>query len=253
MKRFSSSMMYFLRKDAEMIKEVQKRAKEAKETYKPEVAAKEILKEVERVKGLRESYKKTINTLVDREIEEVREKHENQYRSDGHQATISNILKMLELRNFNMSEGQFKNLVAPLIKTNDYITLELLGDIMDSKEQYVLGDYCKKNARQNEVESTEKMLNAINDYINTDILKSIGGDPLKYSNSSYAEICILADSLGFDTTDMNREHDSDNKLVDIEAFMQRQIDTQLGNTVEEPLFKFDDGPIDGDDKLIIQE
>lgn len=243
MNRFGSEMMYFLRKDAGMIKEVQKKAKEAKELYKPEVAAKEILKEVERVKGLRESYKKSINTLVEREIEEVREKHENQYRSDGHQATISNILKMLELRNFNMNEGQFKNLVAPLIKANDYITLELLGDIMDSKEQYILGDYCKKNARQNEVESTEKMLNAINDYINTDILKSIGSDPLKYSNSSYAEICLLAENLGFDTTDMNREYGSDSELADIKAFMQRQVDVQLGNPVEEPLFKFNDEPI----------
>lgn len=243
MKRFNSEMMYFLRKDAAMIKEVQKKAKEAKDLYKPDVAAKVILKEIESIKGLREKCKKSINNLVEIEIKKVKEEHENQYRSEGHQATISNILKMLELRNFNMNEEQFKNLVAPLVKANDYITLELLGDIMGSKEQYILGDYCKKNAKQNEVESTEKMLNAINDYINTDILKSVGGDPLKYSNSSYEEICLLAENLGFDITDMNREYGSDSELADIKAFMQRQVDVQLGNPVEEPLFKFNDEPI----------
>ena len=168
MKRLDSEIVNFLRRDAKMVKDARVQARKAKEIYKPEVASEIILKEINSIKGLRENYKKSINRLVEVGIKEIREAHENQYRSEGHQATISNILKMLELRNFDVSEKQFKNLVAPLIKADDYITLDMLGDLMSSKEKHDLSFYCKQNAKQNEVELTEKMLNAISEYINTD-------------------------------------------------------------------------------------
>lgn len=240
MKKLNSEIIRFLRQDAKMIKDARAKVKEAKELYKPEIAAKIALKEIESIKGSRENYKKSINDLVELGIKEVKKAHENQYRSEGHQATISNILKMLELREFNINEEQFKNLVAPLVKANDYITLDMLGSIMDSKGKHDLSLYCKQNANQNEVESTEKMLNAISEYINTDILKSVGGDPLKYKNSSYEEICLLAENLGFDTSDMNREFGGSDILANTEAFMQRQIDVALDLPVDEPLLKFDD-------------
>ena len=240
MKKLNSEIITFLRMDAKVIKDTRTKLKEVKELYKPEIAAKMALEEVNSIKSSREKYRKSINNLVESEKKRVKEEHENQYRSEGHQATVSNILKMLELRNFKVNEEQFKNLVAPLVKADDYITLELLGDIMDSKEQYNLSNYCKMNAKQNEVESTEKVLNAISEYINTDILKSVGGDPLKYKNSSYDEIYILAEDLGFDVTDMEREFGGSDILVDKQAFMQRQVDVALGLPVEEPIFKFED-------------
>ena len=119
MKRLDSEIVNFLRRDAKMVKDARVQARKAKEIYKPEVASEIILKEINSIKGLRENYKKSINRLVEVGIKEIREAHENQYRSEGHQATISNILKMLELRNFDVSEKQFKNLVAQLIKADD--------------------------------------------------------------------------------------------------------------------------------------
>lgn len=240
MKNLNLDIARTLRFDAKMIKDVRVKAKEAKETYKPEIAAKKILKEINDVKSRRENNKQLINGLVDSEIKKVKEAHENQYRSDGHQATISNILKMLELRNFKVSEDQFKNLVAPLIKADDYITLDMLGDVMSSKGQNELSFYCKENAKANDIESTEKVMNSIKEYINTDILKSVGGDPVKYKNSSYEEIYILAENLGFDMTDMDKEFGGSDVIVDQEAFIQRQIDVAMGNPVEEAILKIDD-------------
>ena len=236
MRKLNTDMMYFLKKDAKMIKETRAKIKEAKEIYKPEIASSVALKEINAIRGLRENYKTVISNHVALEIKKVKEEHENQYRSEGHQATISNIIKMLELRDFKVNEDQFKNLVAPLVKANDYITLELLSDIMSSKEQHNLSYYCKEHAKKNEVESTEKLLNAIHDYINTDILKAVGGDPLKYKHSSYDEVCILAEDLGFNISDFG----GDDILADKQAFMQRQVDASLGLPVEEPIFKIDD-------------
>lgn len=240
MKKLNSEIVNFLRRDAKMIKDARVQARKAKEIYRPEVASEIILKEINSIKGLRENYKKSINRLIEIGIKEVREAHENQYRSEGHQATISNILKMLELRNFDVSENQFKNLVAPLIKADDYITLDMLGDLMSSKEKHDLSFYCKQNAKQNDLELTEKMLNAISEYINTDILKSVGGDPVKYKNSSYEEIYILAQNLGFDVTDMDREYGGSDILVDTDAFVKRQIDIAMDLPVDDPILKFDD-------------
>ena len=111
---------------------------------------------------------------------------------------------------------------------------------MSSKEKHDLSFYCKQNAKQNEVELTEKMLNAISEYINTDILKSVGGDPVKYKNSSYEEIYILAQNLGFDVTDMDREYGGSDILVDTDAFVKRQIDIAMDLPVDDPILKFDD-------------
>lgn len=240
MRILNEDIKRILRNDAKMIKEVRGKAKEAKDRYKPEVAAKEILKQINNISKDREKNKNEINKLVDLEIEKVREAHENQYRSEGHQATISNILKILELRAFNVNEEQFKNLVAPLVKADDYITLDMLGDVMKAKDQNDLSFYCKQNAKQNDVESTEKMLNAINEYINTDILKSVGGDPVKYKNSSYEEIYLLAQNLEFEVTDMDRGYGCSDVVVDTDSFLKRQIDIAFGNQVEEPILKFDD-------------
>jgi hypothetical protein len=240
MKKLNSDIARTLRFDAKMIKEVRAKAKELKETYKPEIAAKTILKEINAIKSRRENNKQLINGLIDSEIKKVRESHENQYRSEGHQATIYNILKMLELRNFKVSEEQFKNLVAPLVKADDYITLDMLGDVMDSKGQHELSFYCKQNAEANEIESTEKVMNAIKEYINTDILKSVGGDPIKFKNSSYEEIYILAENLGYDMVDMDKEFAGSDIIVDKDGFIQRQIDIGLGNPVEAAIFNIND-------------
>ena len=240
MKNLNLEIARNLRFDAKMIKDVRVKAIEAKETYKPEIAAKQILKEINNIKSRRESNRKVINGLADSEIKKVKEAHENQYRSDGHQATISNILKMLELRDFKVSEDQFKNLVAPLVKANDYITLDMLGDVMSSKGQNELSFYCKQNAKENDIETTEKVMTAIKEYINTDILKSIGGDPMKYKNSSYEEIYLLAESLGFDMTDMDKEFGGSGIIVDKETFMQRQVNVAMGNPVEAAIFNISD-------------
>ncbi len=239
MKKLNSDITRTLRFDAKMIKEAREKAKEVKDTYKHEIAAKKILGEINEIKSRRENNKQIINRLADEEIKKIREAHENQYRSEGHQAAISNILKILELRNFKLGEEQFKNLIAPLIKADDYITLDMLGDIMSSKGQNELSFYCKQNAKENDIESTEKIMNAVKEYINTDIIKSVGGDPIKFPNSSYEEIYLLAENLGFDVTDMDKEFGGNNIIVNTEAFLQRQVNVAIGNPVEDPLFNID--------------
>lgn len=240
MEMLNSDITDYLRKDAKIIRDVREKVKSAKEFYQPKIAKEIIAKDIEEIKKFREEHKKAVNKLIENEMTKIKEQYENKYISEGHQSAISNILKMLELRNFNVSEEQFENLISPLIKANDYITLDVLGDIMDSKEKYILGAYCKENVHKDKAEATEKVLKAFSEYINTNLLKSIGGDPLKYKNSSYEEIYILAKDLGFYVKDMERAFASDAIIVDEESFIRRQMEVSMGMPVEAPLFRFKD-------------
>ena len=82
------------------------------------------------------------------------------------------------------------------------------------------------------------LLNAIMQYIETDDLKVLGGDPVVYKYSSYEEIYLLAKELGFDVEGMDKELDTNNVLIDTEAFIERKFSVEAGFEVEEAIFDF---------------
>ena len=116
----------------------------------------------------------------------------------------------------------------------------IIGGILNTKEKFNLSQYCKENSIDKDFEAETKMLNAINEYINTSVVKAVGGDPVKYKNSSYEEIYLLAEELGFDVSDMEKEYGGQNSILDTNAFMERKFNIEAGLEVEEPLFNIDD-------------
>ena len=231
-----SDITDLLRIDAGMIKKLNEEARYIKDNYKPEVAVKKISEIIGNKLSERNDRAKTICTFCNKEIEKVRKEHEMQCRSEKHQLTISNILKLLELSNYEVEENQFKEVVAPLVEVNDYATLSMLGNILRNKNKFNLSEYCAEKSNNNEVANTEKIMDAIKQYINTDIIVAVGGDPIKYKNSSYEEILLTAQRLGYDIDGLEREYAGNEVIVDVEAFSNRQIGAAMGILQEEPIF-----------------
>lgn len=237
MARLTTDITDLLRIDAAMIKKLNKEAKYMKENYKPEVAAKKMTELIGSRVYERNDRAKAISTFADKEIEKVRKEHELQCRSEKHQLTISNILKLLELSNYDVEESQFKEVIAPLVEVNDYATLSMLGNILKGKNKHDLSDYCIEKSNNNEVATTEKMMNAVKEYINTDILVAVGGDPTKYKNSSYEEILLTAQRLGYDVDGLDKEYAGNNVIADVAGFSNRQIGAAMGIPQEKPIFE----------------
>lgn len=225
-----------LRIDAGIIKKLNKEFRHIKDNYKPEVATQKMTELIGSKISERSTRAKTISTFADKDIEKIRKEHEMQCRSEKHQLTISNILKLLELSNYEVKDDQFKEIVAPLVEVNDYATLSMLGNILNSKNKLNLSDYCVEKSNNNEIAVTEKMMEAIKEYINTDIVVAVGGDPIKYKNSSYDEILLTAQKLGYDIDGLEKEYASNEIVADINAFSNRQIGTAMGIPQEEPIF-----------------
>ena len=116
--------------------------------------------------------------------------------------------------------------------------LDIIADRLIKMERFKIASLCKENAVNKEIEHTRILLNAIIQYIETDDLKVLGGDPVVYKYSSYEEIYLLAKELGFDVEGMDKELDSNNVLIDPEAFIKRKISVETGFEAEESIFDF---------------
>ena len=232
MRELDSVLLYFLKQDAEMIRDTKNKIKEIKKDYKKEKAAELALNEINSIKDKRENFKKTINDLIDSEVKNTKETQNEKYCSLEHQSLISNTIKLLELANFNINADDFKMLIAPM--QGDRLTLNLLNKILVSKDKLELSNCCEELAKNDDAEATEKMLNAIKEYVDTDVLKAVGGEPTKFRNSSYEELCCLAENLDFDIEKMKVEG------INHEDFLSRQINMGFDNDVEPPIFNIKD-------------
>lgn len=232
MRELDSVLLYFLKQDAEMIRDTKAKIKEIKKDYKKEKAAELALKEINSIKSKRENFKKTINDLIDSQIKNTKETQTKKYCSLEHQGLISNTIKLLELANFNINADDFKMLIAPM--QGDRLTLNLLNKILVSKDKLELSNCCEELAKNDDAEATEKMLNAIKEYVDTDVLKAVGGEPTKFRNSSYEELCCLAENLDFDIEKMKVDR------INHEDFLARQINMGFDNDVEPPFFNIKD-------------
>lgn len=239
-KVIDTTLREYLRRDAKLIRDTRAEVKKAKDMYKPEVAVDITKKEVSKILKQRDTHKDIINNIVEREFEKLQKAQESKYSDKVYQTTLSNVLKIIELSDGNIEEEDFKQLIKPLIDKKDHGTVGIIGGILKSKDKFNLSQYCKENSINKDFEAETKMLNAIKEYINTDILKSVGGDPVKFKNSSYEEIYLLAEELGFDVSDMGKEYGGQNSILDTNAFMERKFNIEAGLEVEEPLFNIDD-------------
>lgn len=239
-KVIDTTLREYLRRDAKLIRDTRAEVKKAKDMYKPEVAVEIVKKEVSGIIKQRETHKDIINNIVEREFERLQKAQESKYTDKVYQTTLSNVLKVIELSNGDIEVEGFKKLIKPLLDKKDNDMVGIIGGILNTKEKFNLSQYCKENSINKDFEAETKMLNAIKEYINTDILKSVGGDPVKFKNSSYEEIYLLAEELGFDISDMGKEYGGQNSILDTNAFMERKFNIEAGLEVEEPLFNIDD-------------
>ncbi len=235
--RLDNSLQNYLKRDAKIVRDTREEIKRIKETYRPEMLVEKIEKECIKAISERRILKGCMRPIVERIFKELDVKEDEIYLNEGYQTTVSNILKTLELVNWNVTDEQFTKIIAPMLKKKDY-KLNIIADKLINMEKFEIANVCKENSVNKEIDHMRILLNAIIQYIETDDLKVIGGDPVVYKYSSYEEIYLLAKELGFDVDGMEKELDSNNVLIDPEAFIKRKISVEAGFEVEEAIFDF---------------
>ena len=235
--RLDGLLQRYLKRDAKIVRDAREEIKRIKATYRPEVLLEKIEKECIKAISERKPLKGYIRSVVEGTLKELDTKEEEIYLNEAYQTTVSNILKTLELVNWNITDEQFEKLLSPMLKVKDD-KLDIIADRLIKMERFKIASLCKENAVNKEIEHTRILLNAIIQYIETDDLKVLGGDPVVYKYSSYEEIYLLAKELGFDVEGMDKEIDTNNVLIDTEAFIERKFSVEAGFEVEEAIFDF---------------
>ena len=235
--RLDGTLQSYLQRDAKIVRDAREEIKKAKEMYRPEMLLEVVQKECIKAVSERKTLKDCMRVIIDRIFKELDTKEEEIYLNEGYQTTVSNILKTLELVNWDITDEQFEKIISPMLKVKD-VKLDIIADKLVKMERFKIASLCKENAVNKEIEHTRILLNAITQYIETDDLKVLGGDPVVYKYSSYEEIYLLAKELGFDVDGMEKELDSNNVLIDPEAFIKRKISVEAGFEVEEAIFDF---------------
>ena len=235
--RLDGLLQRYLKRDAKIVRDAREEIKRIKATYRPEVLLEKIEKECIKAISERKPLKGYIRSVVEGTLKELDTKEEEIYLNEAYQTTVSNILKTLELVNWNITDEQFEKLLSPMLKVKDD-KLDIIADRLIKMERFKIASLCKENAVNKEIEHTRILLNAIIQYIETDDLKVLGGDPVVYKYSSYEEIYLLAKELGFDVEGMDKELDTNNVLIDPEAFIERKFSVEAGFEVEEAIFDF---------------
>ena len=235
--RLDGLLQRYLKRDAKIVRDAREEIKRIKATYRPEVLLEKIEKECIKAISERKPLKGYIRSVVEGILKELDTKEEEIYLNEAYQTTVSNILKTLELVNWNITDEQFEKLLSPMLKVKDD-KLDIIADRLIKMERFKIANLCKENAVNKEIEHTRILLNAIIQYIETDDLKVLGGDPVVYKYSSYEEIYLLAKELGFDVEGMDKELDTNNVLIDTEAFIERKFSLEAGFEVEEAIFDF---------------
>lgn len=235
--RLDGTLQHYLKRDAKIVREAREEIKKAKEMYRPEMLLEVVQKECIKAVSERKTLKGCMRVIIDRIFKELDTKEEEIYLNEGYQTTVSNILKTLELVNWDITDEQFEKIISPMLKVKD-VKLDIIADKLVKMERFKIANLCKENAVNKEIEHTRILLNAITQYIETDDLKVLGGDPVVYKYSSYEEIYLLAKELGFDVEGMDKELDTNNVLIDPEAFIKRKISVESGFEDEESIFDF---------------
>lgn len=235
--RLDGLLQRYLKRDAKIVRDAREEIKRIKATYRPEVLLEKIEKECIKAISERKPLKGYIRSVVEGTLKELDTKEEEIYLNEAYQTTVSNILKTLELVNWNVTDEQFTKIIAPMLKRKDY-KLNIIADKLINMERFEIANVCKENSVNKEIDHMRILLNAIIQYIETDDLKVLGGDPVVYKYSSYEEIYLLAKELGFDVDGMDKELDSNNVLIDLEAFIERKFSVEAGFEVEEAIFDF---------------
>lgn len=235
--RLDGLLQRYLKRDAKIVRDAREEIKRIKATYRPEVLLEKIEKECIKAISERKPLKGYIRSVVEGTLKELDTKEEEIYLNEAYQTTVSNILKTLELVNWNVTDEQFTKIIAPMLKRKDY-KLNIIADKLINMERFEIANVCKENSVNKEIDHMRILLNAIIQYIETDDLKVLGGDPVVYKYSSYEEIYLLAKELGFDVDGMDKELDSNNVLIDLEAFIERKFSIEAGFEVEEAIFDF---------------
>lgn len=235
--RLDGLLQRYLKRDAKIVRDAREEIKRIKATYRPEVLLEKIEKECIKAISERKPLKGYIRSVVEGTLKELDTKEEEIYLNEAYQTTVSNVLKTLELVNWNITDEQFEKLLSPMLKVKDD-KLGIIADKLVKMERFKIASLCKENAVNKEIEHTRILLNAIMQYIETDDLKVLGGDPVVYKYSSYEEIYLLAKELGFDVEGMDKELDTNNILIDPEAFIERKFSVEAGFEVEEAIFDF---------------
>lgn len=235
--KLDGTLQHYLKRDAKIVRDAREEIRKAKEMYRPEMLLEVIQKECIKAVSERKTLKGCMRAIVDRIFKELDTKEEEIYLNEGYQTTVSNILKTLELVNWDITDEQFEKIISPMLKVKD-VKLDIIADKLVKMERFKIASLCKENAVNKEIEHTRILLNAITQYIETDDLKVLGGDPVVYKYSSYEEIYLLAKELGFDVDGMDKELDSNNMLIDPEAFIKRKINVETGFEDEESIFDF---------------
>ena len=235
--RLDGLLQRYLKRDAKIVRDAREEIKRIKATYRPEVLLEKIEKECIKAISERKPLKGYIRSVVEGTLKELDTKEEEIYLNEAYQTTVSNVLKTLELVNWNITDEQFEKLLSPMLKVKDD-KLGIIADKLVKMERFKIASLCKENAVNKEIEHTRILLNAIMKYIETDDLKVLGGDPVVYKYSSYEEIYLLAKELGFDVEGMDKELDTNNILIDPEAFIERKFSVEAGFEVEEAIFDF---------------
>ena len=235
--RLDGTLQHYLKRDAKIVRDAREEIKKAKEMYRPEMLLEVVQEECIKAVSERKTLKDCMRIIIDRIFKELDTKEEEIYLNEGYQTTVSNILKTLELVNWDITDEQFEKIISPMLKVKD-VKLDIIADKLVKMERFKIASLCKENAVNKEIEHTRILLNAITQYIETDDLKVLGGDPVVYKYSSYEEIYLLAKELGFDVEGMDKELDSNNILIDPEAFIKRKISVESGFEDEESIFDF---------------
>lgn len=235
--RLDGLLQRYLKRDAKIVRDAREEIKRIKATYRPEVLLEKIEKECIKAISERKPLKGYIRSVVEGILKELDTKEEEIYLNEAYQTTVSNILKTLELVNWNITDEQFEKLLSPMLKVKDD-KLDIIADRLIKMERFKIASLCKENSVNKEIVHMRILLNAIIQYIETDDLKVLGGDPVVYKYSSYEEIYLLAKELGFDVEGMDKELDTNNVLIDTEAFIERKFSLEAGFEVEEAIFDF---------------
>lgn len=235
--RLDGTLQSYLQRDAKIVRDTREEIKRIKATYRPEVLLEKIEKECIKAVSERKTLKGCIRAIVERIFKELDIKEDEIYLNEGYQTAVSNIFTTLELVNWNVTDEQFTKIISPMLKMKD-AKLDIIADKLINMEKFKIADVCKENSVNKEIDHMRILLNAIMQYIETDDLKVIGGDPVVYKYSSYEEIYLLAKELGFDVEGMDKEVDSNNVLIDPESYIKRKISVEAGFEVEEVIFDF---------------
>lgn len=235
--RLDGTLQSYLQRDAKIVRDTREEIKRIKATYRPEMLVEKIEKECIKAVSERKTLKGCIRAIVERIFKELDIKEDEIYLNEGYQTAVSNIFTTLELVNWNVTDEQFTKIISPMLKMKD-AKLDIIADKLINMEKFKIADVCKENSVNKEIDHMRILLNAIMQYIETDDLKVLGGDPVVYKYSSYEEIYLLAKELGFDVEGMDKELDTNNVLIDPEAFIKRKISVEAGFEVEEAIFDF---------------